>query len=144
MRFSRRRGALFHDKEDRGALCVLIRGQCADGPEWRAKEWCRYRQAAIRCRNSLNSPPRRSIDLQVHFAGDLLVELQLSAQERIEFARDEAGRVQSDLGDGVLNDFTSFFVLKKQDFYEHIHTPLMPVMIKIKNGNVESYRYITP
>lgn len=42
------------------------------------------------------------------------------------------------------HDFTPFFVLKKQDFYEHIHTPLMPVMIKIKNGNVESYRYITP
>ena len=42
------------------------------------------------------------------------------------------------------HDFTPFFMLKKHDFYEHIHTPLMPVMIKIKNGKTESYRYITP
>jgi len=39
-------------------------------------------------------------------------------------------------------DFSPFFMLEKHDFYEYIHTPVMPVMIKIKNGKVESFRYI--
>lgn len=42
------------------------------------------------------------------------------------------------------HDFSPFFVLEKHNFYEHIHTPVMPVMIKIKNGKVESFRYIRP
>jgi hypothetical protein len=41
-------------------------------------------------------------------------------------------------------DFSPFFMLEKHNFYEHIHTPVMPVMIKIKNGKVETFRYIQP
>jgi hypothetical protein len=42
------------------------------------------------------------------------------------------------------HDFSPFFMLEKHNFYEHIHTPVMPVMVKIKNGKVESFRYIRP
>ena len=42
------------------------------------------------------------------------------------------------------NNFFPLYMLSKVDFYEHVHTPITPVMIKIKKNRVESYRYITP
>ncbi|MGE5344114.1 MAG: hypothetical protein ACM3SY_21825 [Candidatus Omnitrophota bacterium] len=41
-------------------------------------------------------------------------------------------------------EFAPFFMLKKKDFYEYVTTAHLPVMIKLKNGEVESFRYITP
>lgn len=41
-------------------------------------------------------------------------------------------------------DFTPFFMLKKESYYEHIQSPVMPVMVKLRKGKVESFRYILP
>lgn len=41
-------------------------------------------------------------------------------------------------------DFSPFFMLKKENFYEHIRTPVMPVMVQIKNGKIVGFRYIRP
>jgi hypothetical protein len=40
--------------------------------------------------------------------------------------------------------FSSIFMLGKVDFYDHIRSPTLPVMVKIKDGEVKSFRYITP
>lgn len=37
-----------------------------------------------------------------------------------------------------------FFLLGKKDFFEYVHTPVMPVLIKIKNNKLQSHRYIRP
>lgn len=47
-------------------------------------------------------------------------------------------------GWSTTQDFSPFYMLKKHDFYEHIHSPVMPVLAKIRNGKVESFRYIRP
>jgi len=40
--------------------------------------------------------------------------------------------------------FSPFFAMKKVDFYEHIQSPLLPVVVKIKGRKVENFRYIIP
>lgn len=47
-------------------------------------------------------------------------------------------------GWSTTQDFSPFYMLHKHDFYEHIHSPVMPVLAKIRNGKVESFRYIRP
>ena len=42
------------------------------------------------------------------------------------------------------NDFSPFAVIRKDDFYENIFSQILPVIVKIKNGEVQSYRYIIP
>lgn len=42
------------------------------------------------------------------------------------------------------HDFSPFFLIKKSDFFENIHSMNLPVFIKISNGKVESFRFITP
>jgi hypothetical protein len=41
-------------------------------------------------------------------------------------------------------DFTPFYVLKKADFYQYINTPMIPVLIKIENNQVNGYTFIKP
>ena len=47
-------------------------------------------------------------------------------------------------GWAAVNDFSPIFMLRKVDFYEHFHSVLTPVVVKLKNGKVVSHRYITP
>lgn len=41
-------------------------------------------------------------------------------------------------------EFPAFFMITRVTFYEHIKSPVTPVLVKIKNNKVESYRYFTP
>lgn len=41
-------------------------------------------------------------------------------------------------------EFSPFFVIMRPAFYEHIKTPLTPVMVEFKNGGIESYRFLRP
>ncbi|MCK4763556.1 MAG: hypothetical protein KAW12_15255 [Candidatus Aminicenantes bacterium] len=38
----------------------------------------------------------------------------------------------------------TFVVIKKVAYYEHMHAPYLPVLIKFIDGEVHSYKYITP
>lgn len=38
----------------------------------------------------------------------------------------------------------TFFVLKKVAYYEYMHAPHLPLIIKFKEGKIDSYKYITP
>lgn len=42
------------------------------------------------------------------------------------------------------HDFNPFFMIKKSEYFDNIHSTHLPVFIKITNGKVESYRFITP
>jgi len=42
------------------------------------------------------------------------------------------------------HNFSPFYMLKKKDFYEYFSAEYLPVIVKINNGKVESFRYITP
>ncbi|NIM11174.1 MAG: hypothetical protein GTO45_04220 [Candidatus Aminicenantes bacterium] len=44
---------------------------------------------------------------------------------------------------GTFN-FSPFYMLKKKDFYEYFSAEHLPVIVKINNGRVKSFRYITP
>lgn len=44
---------------------------------------------------------------------------------------------------GTFN-FSPFYMLKKKDFYEYFSAEHLPVIVKINNGKVKSFRYITP
>ncbi len=41
-------------------------------------------------------------------------------------------------------EFSPILVLKRVNFYEHIKSAVTPVLVKFENGNVESFKYITP
>lgn len=41
-------------------------------------------------------------------------------------------------------EFPSFFMITRVAFYEHFKSPITPVLVKIQNNKVESYRYFTP
>jgi hypothetical protein len=41
------------------------------------------------------------------------------------------------------HDFSPFFVLNKVDFYEHVHTQMLPVIVQIRSKEVENAKYIT-
>ncbi len=41
-------------------------------------------------------------------------------------------------------DYSPFYMLNRNKFYEYIHVQSTPVIIKIRNGKVENYRYIFP
>jgi hypothetical protein len=41
-------------------------------------------------------------------------------------------------------DFRPFFMLQTIDFFEHIKSPITPVLVKFKNQDIASYRYFTP
>jgi hypothetical protein len=38
----------------------------------------------------------------------------------------------------------TFVVLKKVRYYEYIHSPHLPIIIKFKEGKINSYKYISP
>ena len=40
--------------------------------------------------------------------------------------------------------FSPFFVIKKFNFYNHVHTSITPVLVKFDKGVVENYRFILP
>ena len=41
-------------------------------------------------------------------------------------------------------DYSSFYMLKKSEFYKNITSSILPVFIKIKKGKVMNYRFIIP
>jgi hypothetical protein len=41
-------------------------------------------------------------------------------------------------------DFSPFYMMRKSVFYEHIKTPHTPLFVCIKNGKIDSFRFITP
>jgi len=41
-------------------------------------------------------------------------------------------------------EFSSFYILKKIDFFNHFQSALLPVFFKIKDGKVTMFRFITP
>jgi len=41
-------------------------------------------------------------------------------------------------------EFSPFFMITRVAFYEHFKSPITPVLAKIQNNKVESYRYFTP
>jgi len=41
-------------------------------------------------------------------------------------------------------EFSSFYILKKIDFFNYIQSALLPVFFKINAGKVEMFRFITP
>jgi len=41
-------------------------------------------------------------------------------------------------------EFPSFFMITRVVFYEHFKSPITPVLVMLKNNEVESYRYFTP
>ena len=41
-------------------------------------------------------------------------------------------------------DYAPFFMIKKTTFYDHISISITPVIMKIADGKVESFRYIKP
>ena len=40
-------------------------------------------------------------------------------------------------------EFRPFFMMKTLDFFDHIKSPVTPVLIKIKDNEVENYRFFT-
>ena len=48
------------------------------------------------------------------------------------------------IGWSQFQEFSSFYVLKKIDFFNHIQSALLPVFFKIKAGEIEMFRFITP
>jgi len=40
-------------------------------------------------------------------------------------------------------DFRPFFMMKTLEFFDHIKSPITPVLIKIKDDKVENYRFFT-
>lgn len=42
------------------------------------------------------------------------------------------------------NDVSPIFMMKRVDFYDHVHTSRTPVVVKMRKDNVESFRFITP
>lgn len=48
------------------------------------------------------------------------------------------------VGFSQVQDFSPFFVLKKIDFYRHIHVSYMPVFFILFKGKVINSRFITP
>lgn len=41
-------------------------------------------------------------------------------------------------------EFSPFFMITRVAFYDYIKSPITPVLVKIKNNKVESYRYFMP
>jgi len=41
-------------------------------------------------------------------------------------------------------DYPAFFMITRVAFYDHIKSPITPVLVKIQNNKVENYRYFTP
>lgn len=41
-------------------------------------------------------------------------------------------------------EFSPFFMLKKVDFYRHIHSPVLPVLIQLTGHTVKKFKYILP
>ncbi len=39
-------------------------------------------------------------------------------------------------------ELKNFSVIKKVDFYEHIHAPYLPIIVKFHNGRLSSYKYV--
>lgn len=43
-----------------------------------------------------------------------------------------------------VNDMSPVYMLKKADFYQHVQSPVTPVLVTFENGKVRNYRYIQP
>jgi hypothetical protein len=41
-------------------------------------------------------------------------------------------------------EFSHFLVIKRVDFYEHIKSPITPVLVRFRNQEVDSWWYFTP
>ncbi len=42
------------------------------------------------------------------------------------------------------HDFSHFYIIKKIDFFKTIHSSVLPVVFRIKDGKVKNFKFITP
>ena len=78
----------------------------------------------------------------IYFGIEDLKKLREAGKDSMAIVVDD--RLYEVAGWSEKQEFSPIFMLKKIDFYDHIQSSLLPVLVKIKDGEVKSYRYITP
>ena len=78
----------------------------------------------------------------IYFGIEDLKKLRKAGNDSMAIVVDD--RLYEVAGWSEKQEFSPIFMLKKIDFYDHIQSSLLPVLVKIKDGEVKSYRYITP
>ncbi len=78
----------------------------------------------------------------IYYGIEDLKKLRKAGKDCMAIAVDD--RLHEVAGWSEKQGFSPFFMLGKVDFYDHIHSPTLPVMVKIKDGEIKNFRFITP